>query len=102
MRTNAIIESNHHNSHISRPDQARPIIIWRGEFIEAASLDPDENRQLGSVPFLNWGIDLHEKTVFRRPIRNGILSDWDTQRAMLYTNPVNFHPGQDLGVVLLT
>ena len=86
MRANAIIESNHHNVHISRSNQSRPVIIWRGEGIEAASLDPDENRQLGSVPFLDWGIDIREKTVFRRPIRNRILSSWDTQRAMLYIN----------------
>lgn len=64
MRANAIVESNHHNAHISRSNQPRSIIIWRGEVIEAASLDPNENRQLGSVPFLDWGIDLHEKAVF--------------------------------------
>ena len=90
MRANAIIESNNHNAHISRSNQPRPVIIWRGEIIKTASLDPDKNRQLGSVPFLDWGIDLHEKTVFRRPIRNGILSDWDTQRAMLHVKLVNF------------
>lgn len=101
MCANAIIKSNNHNAHISRSNQPRPVIIWRGEIIKTASLDPDKNRQLGSVPFLDWGIDLHEKTVFRRPIRNGILFNWDTQRAMLHVKLVNFDPQNRTRVFVL-
>lgn len=83
VRTDPVVEGDHHHGHIGRFDQSCSIVVGAGVGIEAASLNPNENGQPRSSFHRAGSVYIEEETILGRACGSGILAGGNTPGTML-------------------